>query len=180
MKIRAFLVILLMALNGCATNVSVDYDEKKHFPQLSQFAFKPAAETDQKDDLQLNSPLVKKRIKAALKEQLMAKGFEFSPDKPDFLVVYHTRVKQEIASHDSGVSLGFGSGHFGMIYRIPTNEVYSYNRGTLTIDILSADNKELLWRGSNSRVLNRSETPEGTSRMINTLVHEILKEFPPH
>ena len=92
-------------------------------------------------------------------------------------------IRHEIEMHDSGISIGFGtSGRhsaFGIGFTIPVGETSSYDSFILTIDVVSAKNNKLIWRGTLAYPLYEGETPEGYSKMVKSLVVEILKEFPP-
>jgi hypothetical protein len=58
--------------------------------------------------------------------------------------------------------------------------VNQYDEGTLVIDIVDAEAGKLVWRGSGSRRISTSPTPQKTTRRINEAVEAILARFPPH
>ncbi len=67
----------------------------------------------------------------------------------------------------------------GISYGFPANDVKTYDRGILTIDILSAKTGDLIWRGSSSRRLYDGSTPEKSKQLVNEVVSTILEQFPP-
>ncbi|TNF36032.1 MAG: DUF4136 domain-containing protein [Gammaproteobacteria bacterium] len=181
--LRFFVLMpLAMLLAACATSVNVDYDQAVDFSRLKTFTIVDRAAGDSKDP-RLDSPLMDKRIVTALEQGLKAKGFSRQDAGSDFKVSYRLDVKQEIESDSSGVSIGIGSFSrrvgIGVGYNLPAAEVQSYDRGVLTVDILSTKTGQLIWRGSSGRRLYDGSTPEDSDKLVNTVVGEILEAFPP-
>lgn len=181
-SLRALFFMLIASwLSGCATSVNVDYDEKIDFNALKSFAILPADES-KTDDIRISSPLFATRVSNALTSTLSNRGYKKEESSPDFFVTYHLRIKQEVESRNTGMRVGVGSygshSAIGMSYGFPAYDVYSYERGILTIDILN-NKKILIWRGSTSRVLNDSKTPKEDDKTVNEVVAQILEKFPP-
>lgn len=179
-KVLTFVVVTL-ALTGCASTANLDYDEKFDFSTLKSFQLQPTPEKSAKDT-RIDSPLVEKRIANAIADELEKKGYRQS-EPADFRVVYQLGVKQEVASRSSSISVGVGTysrgRSVGMAYGFPAGDVETYDRGILTIDILSPEGGELIWRGSSSRRLFDGSTPEKSDKQVREIVSEILKQFPP-
>jgi hypothetical protein len=169
-------------VSGCATNVSVDYDKTVVFSQLKSYSLLPKSPAST-EDKRLSSPLIDERIVKAIKASMAAKGYRYTDTGQDMKLVYQLDLKQEITTDGSGVTMVIGSGGgragFGLAYSIPTGEVRSYDRGRLTIDVMSADGKKLLWRGTSSRRIYEASTPADSDELVNDIVSEILEEFPP-
>ncbi len=175
------LISAILLLSGCATHVSVDYDKSFEFSRLQSYVLLPKSEAST-EDKRLSSPLIDQRIIKAINDAMTAKGYYRSEGEEDMKLVYQLDLKQEIASDGSGVTMVLGTGGrvgFGMVYNLPGGDVRTYDRGRLTIDILSADGKKLLWRGASSRRIHEAGTPEDNDRLINEIVWEILDKFPP-
>ena len=51
--------------------------------------------------------------------------------------------------------------------------------GTLIIDFVEPNSKNLLWRGAAKGVFDNARTPEKRDKMINEAVQKILQNFPP-
>ncbi len=173
---------VLFLLSACTTNVNVDYDQAVNFSQLKTFAVVARSNTDSKDT-RIDSPLMDKRIVAAIEAGLKARAFTRQDANPDIQVKYRVDVKQEIESDSSGVSIGIGSFSrrvgVGVGYNLPAADVQSYDRGVLTIDMVSGKTGQLIWRGSSGRRLYDGSTPEASDKLINSIVNEILEVFPP-
>jgi len=181
--IGIFALMTLLA-GGCASNIAVDYDQQVEFSQFKTYALF-APDIPHTGQLQLDSPMVAKRIKTAIERQLQINGYHRAAQNPDFLVTYHLQVKQEVTSRGSGISWGLGASQFGhhggtsITYVTPAYSIYSYDKGILTIDILLPDEKTLVWRGSTGRRLPSAATPQESEDAINKVVEKILSRFPP-
>ncbi|MDX1824740.1 MAG: DUF4136 domain-containing protein [Thiohalomonadales bacterium] len=181
--LKRYLFILsgVVLLAACATSVNVDYDKQTNFQALKTFKLMPSPET-KTGDTRLDSPLVDKRIRDAIVATLSLRGYQQVKDNPDFDVAYQLGLRQEIDSSRSSMTVGIGGFYphsaIGMTYGYP-GYVESYERGILTIDVLHASDKKLIWRGSSGRRLYDGSTPEKSDKEINAVVEEILDKFPP-
>jgi hypothetical protein len=54
-----------------------------------------------------------------------------------------------------------------------------YEVGTLILDFVDADSRELIWRGSAEAVMDVSVGPEYRKKKINEAVGMVLTYFPP-
>ena len=179
MKYLVFILALL--LTACATSVDVDYRREAEFNKIKTFRIqeKPVNATT---DTRIDSPFMQQRTVEAIKTGFTQKGWYFSKDKADVIIKYHLVIKQEFETDDSGVFFGFSTGTrhslLGMTYAFPDRQVASVDNLVLTIDIVDPGNI-LLWRGSLGRRLYNGSTPETNRQLIQGLVMEILKQFPP-
>jgi len=180
-KLASTVAVIAILLTGCATNVSVDYDESARFSAIKTYSLLPKAKAST-EDKRLSSPLIDQRIVKAIKSNMAKKGYLYDETQPDVKLQFQIDLKQEVASDGSGVTMVIGSGigrtGFGVAYGVG-NDVQTYERGRLTIDVLSAKDDKLLWRGTNSRRIYDASTPETSEKLINEVVGEILDEFPP-
>jgi hypothetical protein len=176
-----FVMLVFIGLSSCAVSVKVDYDEKIDFDALKSFNIL-VPDKSKTEDIRISSPLFATRVSNALVTTLNSRGYIKNEKNPDFYVTYHLRIKQEVESRSTGMHVGAGSyGHhsaIGMSYGFPAYDVYSYDRGILTIDVLNSK-KVLIWRGSTSRILNDEKTPQESDKIINEVVTQILDVFPP-
>jgi Domain of unknown function (DUF4136) len=123
------------------------------------------------------------RIHNAIDRNLATKGYQLSTDKKaDFLVSYQADVRQRLTSDgaSSSVSVGFGTfGNFGGIGLGTGSSVHDEDEASLMIDIISAENNSLLWRGTSTRYVNPTNDPAELTSIINKHVDAILALFPP-
>ena len=145
---------------------SVDFTKYKTFRWLGDAAVAPPRSRARLDPHGQLSPLVEKQIGEAVKTQLQGKGLEYKEQgPPDLAVAIHTGKQREI------VGYGWGPRYVGP-RRVEVNE-----EGTLTIDLLDREKRELVWRGSIAAEIK--DDPEKLHQQIDTLVEKVLKNYPP-
>jgi hypothetical protein len=120
--------------------------------------------------------------------ELAARGFRKVTSDPDFLVAYHVSLdrRQSVQTLNSYYGYGPGWGYgYGSSYRpgywagAPEAYVYEYEEGTLILDIVDPENKELMWRGSAQDEVHFKSTPGEDRAQLNEAVHKMLEKFPP-
>ena len=184
MKTRTLLILFgLVLITGCATNVNLDYDKHTNFAALQTYKLHLPPELYTQDG-RINSTLMQNRIINIIDYSMNQRGFTKTSDTPDFLVKYRIDLKQEIENNRSSATIGIGSfgRHFGsgIGFSVPLdNDIQSYDRGIIGIDIISNQTGKLIWRGSSSRRLSNGSTPESLDKFAFDVVSEILLEFPP-
>jgi hypothetical protein len=173
-----FLTTLVVLVTGCSSyTVMFDYDRQEDFSQYQTFDFLPAPQAIQQE----TSDLVIKRIQRATIQELEAKGYTFSSDRPDLLIAIHTEAKDRFNVTDWGYHYapydyywrGHGYWFGGGI------DVYEYEEGTLILDMIRADEKEMIWRGAASQVLPYNPTADKIDKIVNEAVAKIMENFPP-
>lgn len=161
----------LCLITSCdSVRVAADYDRSVDFNSYKTFAFFK----DGIDKAKI-SDLDKRRILRAIESELLAKGFTKS-DTPDLLVNIFTKERQEVNVYNQGWGMygwGWGWGPMGWNQTNVTNST----RGSLFIDLIDAQNKELVWQGIGQGYL--------TSRMdrkverIREFVSSVMAKYPP-
>jgi len=180
-----FLALSALALTpGCSSvTYKHDFDKSADFTALKTYAWvtvpsNPAASVQAA--LQRND-LLDKRIKESANNQLTAKGYTQNADSPDFLVLYHTGTEDKINVTDWGYGYGpygYGYGGYGGWYGGGV-DVQQYKEGTLILDIIDAQTKQLVWRGFATAALNPDAPMEKREKKLNEVITQILSKFPP-
>lgn len=170
MKLLKLLTLsLLFVVVGCSSvKVMTDYDTKANFSQYKTFAFYKKG-----IDKAAISDLDKRRIMRAIERELIAKGMQKSSN-PDVLVSIFTKTRERINVNDNR----FGGFWYPWYYGPNPVTVSQYTEGTLFIDILDKQKKELVWQGIGSGALRMSNV-EKKERRIKEFVKEILSKYPP-
>ncbi len=165
-------IVLLTILVSCSSvRVNSDYDTKTNFSQYKTFAF--YKEGVDKADI---SDLDKKRILRAIEEDLTNKGFTKSSN-PDLMVSIFTKSKEKVDVYNNGPYRG---GWYPMYYGAGFGtSVNQYTEGTLFIDFIDTNKKEMIWQGIGSGALNYRVSPEKKEARIKEFVTEILEQYPP-
>jgi len=176
------IVFISLMLSACASMVNVDYDKNINFTSLKTYSVeeKPVRVSG---DTRINSPFMQQRVVNEIKTTLTKRGFENLKQNAELQVKYYLDIKQEIETQDSAVSIGFGTSSYhsavGFGFTVPIGETSSIDILVLTIDVVSAKTNKLIWRGSLGYSLYAGATPETYDSLVNELVVEILKNFPP-
>jgi hypothetical protein len=174
MKKLILLVVSTMLLTSCnSVKVVADYDSKVNFNQYKTFAFYKFG--IDKADI---SDLDKKRILRAIELELVAKGFAKS-ENPDMLVSIFTKSREKVNVSRNNFGYGFGWGwNPWMMNGMNNINVSQYTEGTLFIDFIDKQKKELVWQGIGTGAL-KIQNREKKEARIKEFVKEIIARFPP-
>ena len=182
-RIVATLAALAAAalLAGCSSlSVSYDYDNNVDFMQYRTFAWmaRPEAVPADAAQAQQRNDLLDRRIRSAVEDEMAARNITQDPAAPGVLVVYHVGLQDKIQVTDYGYNYspyywGYGGGR--------QLDVYQYQEGTLIIDVIDAKTKNLVWRGTGTKVIeSTSRSPEEMKARIDEIVNKIMQSFPPN
>jgi hypothetical protein len=177
-KKTAIYLILSLLLTSCTpVRVVVDYDKSASFTTYNTFGFLK----DGIDRAEIND-LDKRRILRSIETVLNEKGFTKS-ETPDLLINFFTKEKQEINIHNTnfgGFNYGWGWGYgpfMGMQMNVSQMNVTNATQGTLYIDLIDANKKELVWQGIGKGSL--ATKVEQKDENIHAFVSSILGKYPP-
>jgi len=171
-KICSF-VIALLCLTSCqSVRVVTDYDKVAPFNSYKTFGFhKEGVDRAEISDLD------KRRILSAIEKTFLEKGFTKS-ESPDLMVNFFTKEKQQINIYNNNFnSFGWGWGWGWGPYFNTQYNVSNSTQGTLYIDLIDTDRKELIWQGIGRG--NLSTSVERKDELINDFVTSILSNYPP-
>jgi hypothetical protein len=177
MKKIVLLVFSVLLLTSCSSvKVVSDYDAKVDFTKYKTFAFfKPGIDKVKISDLD------KKRILRAIESELLALGFTKS-ETPDMLVSIFTKSREKVNVNQNQNNFGYGYGwgwNPWMMNGMNNNvNISQYTEGTLFIDFIDTEKKELVWQGIGTGAL-RMENRDKKEERINEFVKEIISRFPP-
>lgn len=168
-KLLVLPIIALLVTSCSSVRVTTDYDTQTNFNQYKTFAFYKTG-----IDKASISDLDKKRIMRAIEAELMAKGMTKSAS-PDVLVSLFTKSRERINVNDNY----YGGFYYPWYYGPSPVTVSQYTEGTLFIDLLDANKKELVWQGIGTGALSTSSVERKEAR-IKEFVAEIMSEYPPN
>ena len=174
--IRAFFVLFLIGFTvSCASiyGVKHDYDQQANFADLKTFDWMPVPEK-----AGINS-LVVQRVKKAVNAELQAKGLMMASNNPDFLIAQHLGKKDKVQVTDWGYSYSHYGRYRGGYWGSTGVSTYEYEEGSLILDFVDAKSKKMIWRGAAKAEVQNIDTPDKSEKLINEVVQEILKNFPP-
>jgi hypothetical protein len=174
----------LLALTGCAASgpeIRTDYDANADFARFSTFAF---MDREERGVARSYDTIADRRVIAAVTRELEDRGYRLAETDPDLLVNFaiSTEDVQEIRSVPSTMMpppwYGWRAGYY---YPWPayTYETWvdTYQRGTLFIDLVDPERRQLVWEGSAvGRVTEAARGDPGAA--LDGAVSEIFARYP--
>ncbi len=172
------LLIIAVIITSCSSvRVAVDYDKEVDFKSYKTFAFfKTGIDKAEISDLD------KRRILRAIEVELLAKGYTKS-ENPDILVSIFTQSQQRVDVYNNAWGwggYGAGWGGYGPGWGWGYNNqpvVSSQSEGTLFVDLIDMENKQLVWQGMGTGFL--SQRMEKKEAQIKEFVGKIMQKYPP-
>ncbi len=181
--LRRFALSFLIAvcLGACSTvDVVHDYDPEADFQALSTWDWLPGQDSAKSSPAGLED----KRIRSAVREVLIAKGFAKVDQAPSFYVIYRHGIDEEVDVHVFYDTFGYGYGPwwggYGPIWG--PRPVFTYTEeAVIVIDVVSANeqNRELIWRGIASYAWDDAQPPQERVEKVRQAVAKVLDNFPP-
>lgn len=174
----AVLATALAVMAGCASTPQTyaNADPAADFSQYRTFGYVAVASTDKHDYASLETTY----LKAAITEELQDRGLVEAND-PDLLINFHVHTQEKIRTHDVPVLTGFG--HYDPFfdtwgtYGAYRTEVRQFTEGTLTIDVVDAQDRRLVWEGAAIGRVTRKNM-QNLEDTVYDAVAEIMKDYP--
>jgi len=170
-RLGIFATVIVLGLFLVAQDVKTDYDHKYDFSQLHTFATKIGTSW--------GNPLSEGRVKEAVSKALVQRGWSPADESSaDALVVIHgaSETKKSLDTfYSGGMYMGYGWGGFSP--GTTTTTVNEYKVGTLVVDVFSARDKKLVFRGIGQDEV--SDKPEKNEKKIAKATEKMFKTFPP-
>lgn len=175
LKTLPLLAILVVITSCSSVRVAADFDKNANFTSYKTFAFfKTGIDKAEISDLD------KRRILRAIETELLAKGFTKS-ENPDLLISLFTKSTQRVDVYNNYWGYGaWGWGGYGPGWGWGWNQqpnVSTTTEGTLFIDLIDANKKELVWQGMGTGYLSRNM--EKKEERIKEFVAKIMEKYPP-
>jgi Domain of unknown function (DUF4136) len=169
-KLSTTLGILGAALTlACSTmTTSVDYDHTVNWSKYSTFQLMEGTKAP--------TTFTQKRIDDGITQALSAKGWTPTTNNPSILVYSHVVLSQEKQFNTMSMG-GWGyRGWGGMGGGMATTTVQNIPIGTLIVDLVDPNTKEMVWRG----MAQDQVKPNGESAdTINEAMQKLFQNFPP-
>jgi len=175
----AALALSLLVCAACSgIRVSTDYDPAVDFSGFGSYAWLDESSGVQGDREDVRS-LLDRRIRKAIEDELETKGFTpVERDEAEVLVSYHLSIDKKLDVDTINTGVGYYRGWYGASARTETI-VREYEEGTLLVDLIEPESRQLVWRGSGQSRLRDSSTPEQREKRVRQVVGAILKSYPP-
>lgn len=173
--LRVLSLFLILLVSGCAIgpDIRVDMDARANMKAYRTFGFFEKVSTDSA----AYTSLVSSRLKAATRVQLEKNGYTYSTNEPELLVNFFLKVVNQQEVRSSGGYYGYRQGYYGTWTGYPYVETVDYKQGTLSIDLVDAKHKQLVWQGvAEGKVSEEAQQNPGPA--IDSVVAKIFSNFP--
>jgi len=174
----SFLLLVLAVSHAAAVDVHVDYDKEADFPSFKSYAWKDIKQ----GTLEGSNDLIHSRIIKAIEYQLTQAGLVETDSSPDLYVTYHASSKEDMRVDTTMYNYGYGSSwywdpYWGSTYGagFATQQVVTYTRGTLVVDIWDAKTSKLAFRGVAEAIV--PEKPSKAEKLIYKSIEKMAKQF---
>jgi hypothetical protein len=175
MQRPAFVILLLtvtlLAVADCSgIKVATDHNREFDFSGLRSYAWLAASPDILRDPL-VDTAILDRRVKRAVDEEMIKRGYVRTEEDPDFYISYHFGTESQVDVSACGY-------HYPESPRCWGREVetYTYTKGTLVLDFVEADGLELVWRGYATGAIHDLDRMDET---IAEAVRKVLDRFPP-
>jgi len=179
--------ILLLGLAGCSSlSVNYDFNQSVDFSKYKTYDWLPSPKDLNVDELN------RVRFVTAVEDNLASKGFSQNSSKPDFIIAAHFGKESKIDITNWGYTYAPTGVYSGYGYRYPGRygystsyvasggvSTYEYEQGTLILDFVDSNTKQLIWRATAKAIVSPASTPEKQTEKIKNAVRKILDSFPP-
>jgi hypothetical protein len=164
-------IVMSLAAAACSTiTVSTDYDRAVDFTRFASFELRTGQS--------LKNPLMRDRIEAALVRELESKGLTRAAGRPDLWVSAHVRMSNEKQIDTTRFGYRWGRwGYWGGGTAVTT--VRKVPVGTLIVDLVDAERKELVWQGVASDAIDPGADAAARDKAVAAMIATMLKDYPP-
>ena len=177
-RYNALGTLCLVLLAGCASGPSiyVNSDPGANFAGYRTYDFETPLGTDRPG----YSSVLSQYLRTAASRELEARGYQKS-DHPDLLVNFNVQTKEKISTTTTPSSpsmgyYGYRRGYYDTWGGYDT-QVTQYTEGTLTMDLVDAARKQLVWEGTAiGRV--REKDRQNIQPVVDQAVTQMFEKYP--
>lgn len=113
-------------------------------------------------------------LKAAIRNEMTKRGYQYSATRPDLLVNIGVMVKEEVQTRQTnwqtdGRPMYMGQRNY--TWKSEEIEVGRYREGTLTLHVVEAAGNRMIWKGSATGVIpkRKEKGPEAVAEAVGKL-----------
>lgn len=162
-----------------AQKVTTDVDENVDFSKYKTYQFLGW----QDDSDKILNDLDKKRMRDAFTAELESRGLKMVKSGADMAISLYLVITQETSTtaytnYYGGTGYGFRRGGRAWVNGYSTTQYTEndYLEGTLVMDVLDSESKELVWQAVATKTVQ--ENPKKREKSIPKTVKKLMKKFP--
>ena len=169
MKKPFILIIILLFIGGCATQLKIETDSDKVYDLSSYSTFSIEAFDVIKEPSQISiNPIFLQRVSRSIEQSLVKRGFKKSSE-PDMVVRFFIATEREVErsqSYSSWYTRGYLDDRNHRYYRV--------DKDALTIRFHDAETNEVVWYAFSR--FNRTKAPKEQEE-VNVLIEQAISSF---
>lgn len=169
MKNTFILIIILLFVGGCATQLKIETDSDKVYDLSSYSTFSIEAFDVIKEPSQISiNPIFLQRVSRSIEQSLVKRGFKKSSE-PDMVVRFFIATEREVErsqSYSSWYRRGYLDDRNQRYYRV--------DKDALTIRFHDAETDEVVWYAFSR--FNRNKAPKEQEE-VNILIEQAISSF---
>ena len=169
MKRPFILIIILLFIGGCATQLKIETDSDKVYDLSSYSTFSIEAFDVIKEPSQISiNPIFLQRVSRSIEQSLVKRGFKKSSE-PDMVVRFFIATEREVErsqSYSSWYRRGYLDDRNQRYYRV--------DKDALTIRFHDAETDEVVWYAFSR--FNRNKAPKEQEE-VNILIEQAISSF---
>ena len=169
MKNTFILIIILLFVGGCATQLKIETDSDKVYDlsSYSTFSIEAFDVIEEPSQISIN-PILLQRVSRSIEQSLVKRGFKKSPE-PDMVVRFFIATEREVErsqSYSSWYRRGYLDDRSQRYYRV--------DKDALTIRFHDAETDEVVWYAFSR--FNRNKAPKEQEE-VNILIEQAISSF---
>jgi len=177
-----WLLPVMFLVSACASGPRVvsDFDQSADFASYRTFAFFEPLGTDRAG----YSTILTERLKMLTRLQMEQRGYEYDEQSPDLLLNFLAQSHQK-SEYVPPPPMPWGPNYFG--YRMGWYnpwmgygfgpDVVQYTEGVLSIDLIDARRKQLVWEGVATSIIDNVEQA-ASEQNLAPVVADIFARYP--
>ena len=177
----------LALLAGCADKPTydVDYDQSFPFAEYKTYRWYDDDHNSRESQYRRHNSS-DQRVRSTADQELMQRGLrQGARGQADFWVNYRVtkRQTQKISGQEQGMHGGVAAGTYGRSVSVGYSSgqsVKTYEDGTAMFDVIDIKTSRIVWRGVAEGRLKNNMSKAEREQLTITVVHELLKQFPPN
>ena len=169
-KIRIIIIAgMISLLIGCSPiHVSFEYQKSRDYSVYKNYAWLTENVLVDVEDGLLMLDMPGNGFMTHVDDGLRKKGYKIDPHNPQFLILVHMGLKENVTVTDKS----YGKGKIKI-------EVESHPEGSVFLDVIDAESFDLVWRGTAVKEADNNPTEKSVKKNIKKALDMLVAEFPP-
>lgn len=159
-------------LNSCSsTKIISDIDKEADFDTYKTYAWSDEENPINEDYPQFDNSLNRKRWRNAIDVAMQNEGYVLGEGNVDLQVDFHIQFE-----HNAVIDHEYHKSQGNYYEQIDQTSIYQYDKGTMTIHLVDLEQKQIVWQGVSTRILDISLLENADTNILKA-VNKIFEKF---